>query len=77
MLDIPGPGEQIMNLVRSDRLATFVLASLGTLTAGFAQGAEGPLKGLPSKPGAHVEKIKELHRYWFDTGIPLVVDLSD
>jgi deazaflavin-dependent oxidoreductase (nitroreductase family) len=28
------------------------------------------LRGLPSRA-----KIKELHRYWFDTGIPLVVDL--
>jgi deazaflavin-dependent oxidoreductase (nitroreductase family) len=30
------------------------------------------LRGLPSRA-----KIKELHRYWFDTGIPLVVDLVD
>jgi deazaflavin-dependent oxidoreductase (nitroreductase family) len=30
------------------------------------------LRGLPTR-----EKIKALHRYWFDTGIPLVVDLSD
>lgn len=30
------------------------------------------LRGLPSR-----SKIKELHRYWFDTGIPLVVDLVD
>ena len=29
------------------------------------------LRGLPSRA-----KIKELHRYWFDTGIPLVVDLT-
>jgi deazaflavin-dependent oxidoreductase (nitroreductase family) len=28
------------------------------------------LRGLPSR-----EKIMELHRYWFDTGVPLVVDL--
>jgi deazaflavin-dependent oxidoreductase (nitroreductase family) len=28
------------------------------------------LRGLPTRA-----KIKELHRYWFDTGIPLVVDL--
>jgi deazaflavin-dependent oxidoreductase (nitroreductase family) len=28
------------------------------------------LRGLPTR-----SKIKELHRYWFDTGIPLVVDL--
>jgi deazaflavin-dependent oxidoreductase (nitroreductase family) len=30
------------------------------------------LRGLPTH-----SKIKELHRYWFDTGIPLVVDLVD
>lgn len=30
------------------------------------------LRGLPTR-----SKIKELHRYWFDTGLPLVVDLVD
>ena len=30
------------------------------------------LRGLPTR-----SKIKELHRYWFDTGIPLVVDFAD
>jgi deazaflavin-dependent oxidoreductase (nitroreductase family) len=30
------------------------------------------LRGVPSR-----SKIKDLHRYWFDTGIPLVVDLVD
>jgi deazaflavin-dependent oxidoreductase (nitroreductase family) len=30
------------------------------------------LRGLPTRV-----KIKELHRYWFDTGIPLVVELRD
>jgi deazaflavin-dependent oxidoreductase (nitroreductase family) len=29
------------------------------------------LRGLPTRA-----KIKELHRYWFNTGIPLVVDLA-
>jgi deazaflavin-dependent oxidoreductase (nitroreductase family) len=29
------------------------------------------LRGLPTR-----SKIKELHGYWFDTGIPLVVDLT-
>jgi deazaflavin-dependent oxidoreductase (nitroreductase family) len=28
------------------------------------------LRGLPTRA-----KIKDLHRYWFDTGIPLVVDM--
>jgi deazaflavin-dependent oxidoreductase (nitroreductase family) len=30
------------------------------------------LRGLPTRT-----KIKELHRYWFDTGHPLVVELTD
>lgn len=30
------------------------------------------LHGLPTRA-----KINELHRYWFDTGIPLVVELQD
>jgi hypothetical protein len=30
------------------------------------------LRGLPTRA-----KIKELHRYWFDTGIPLAVDLKE
>jgi len=29
------------------------------------------LRGLPTR-----SKVKELHRYWFDTGVPLVVDLA-
>jgi deazaflavin-dependent oxidoreductase (nitroreductase family) len=29
------------------------------------------LRGLPTRA-----KVKDLHRYWFDTGIPLVVDLA-
>jgi deazaflavin-dependent oxidoreductase (nitroreductase family) len=29
------------------------------------------LRGLPTR-----SKIKELHRYWFDTGIPLVVEIA-
>ena len=30
------------------------------------------LRGFPTRA-----KIKQLHRYWFDTGIPLVVELRD
>jgi F420H(2)-dependent quinone reductase len=30
------------------------------------------LRGLPTRA-----KIKDLHRYWFDTGIPLVIQLLD
>jgi deazaflavin-dependent oxidoreductase (nitroreductase family) len=29
------------------------------------------LKGLPSR-----QKIRDLHRYWFDTGVPLVAELE-
>ncbi len=29
------------------------------------------LKGLPSR-----QKIRDLHRYWFDTGVPLVAELD-
>ena len=29
------------------------------------------LRGFPTR-----EKVKALHRYWFDTGIPLVIELS-
>ncbi|CAG7623501.1 nitroreductase/quinone reductase family protein [Rhodococcus opacus] len=30
------------------------------------------LRGLPTRA-----KIKDLHRYWFDTGRPLVIELRD
>jgi hypothetical protein len=30
------------------------------------------LRGLPTR-----SKIKDLHRYWFDTGIPLVIELAE
>lgn len=30
------------------------------------------LRGLPSR-----QKIRALHRYWFDTGIPLAIDLGE
>jgi deazaflavin-dependent oxidoreductase (nitroreductase family) len=30
------------------------------------------LRGLPTRA-----KIEELHRYWFDTGIPLVIELAE
>jgi hypothetical protein len=30
------------------------------------------LRGLPSRA-----KVKELHRYWFETGIPVVIDLKE
>lgn len=29
------------------------------------------LRGLPTR-----SKIQDLHRYWFDTGIPLVIELE-
>lgn len=30
------------------------------------------LRGLPTRT-----KVKELHRYWFETGIPVVIDLQE
>jgi deazaflavin-dependent oxidoreductase (nitroreductase family) len=30
------------------------------------------LRGIPTR-----SKIKELHRYWFDTGVPLLIDLRN
>lgn len=30
------------------------------------------LRGLPTR-----SKIKDMHRYWFDTGIPLVIELAE
>jgi deazaflavin-dependent oxidoreductase (nitroreductase family) len=30
------------------------------------------LRGLPTRT-----KVKELHRYWFDTGIPIAIDLKE
>jgi hypothetical protein len=30
------------------------------------------LRGLPSQT-----KVQELHRYWFETGIPIVIDLKE
>jgi hypothetical protein len=30
------------------------------------------LRGLPTRT-----KVQELHRYWFETGIPVVIDLKE
>ena len=30
------------------------------------------LRGLPTRT-----KVQELHRYWFETGIPIVIDLKE
>jgi hypothetical protein len=30
------------------------------------------LRGLPSRT-----KVQELHHYWFETGIPIVIDLKE
>src|SRR5206468_12271792 len=36
-----------------------------------ARGAEGPLHGLPSKPGPHVEKVRKLgDNEWLELGQP-------
>ena len=46
-------------------------AVAGTSPAQFAQDKKGPLAELPSKPGAHVEKIKALgDNGWLKLGAP-------
>jgi deazaflavin-dependent oxidoreductase (nitroreductase family) len=43
-----------------------------TLNAGEYVECALHLRGVPTR-----DKIKALHRYWFDTGIPIVVELRD
>lgn len=53
------------------RGATLLVASLTLGLTAFAQDKKGPLADLPSKPGAHVEKIKALgDNQWLELGIP-------
>jgi len=52
------------------RSCAMVLVALFSLTA-FAQDKKGPLAELPSKPGAHIEKIKALgDNQWLHLGVP-------
>jgi hypothetical protein len=51
-------------------LRALALAWVSALSTA-ASGAEGPLKGLPSKPGPHVEKIRKLgDNEWLELGPP-------
>ena len=53
------------------RCATVLVASLAVGLTGFAQDKKGPLADLPSKPGAHVEKIKAMgDNEWLELGVP-------
>jgi len=70
---IPGPPVAGKPLRRkSNFLAVAVIATFFTINlTGFAQDKEGPLAQLPSKPGAHVEKIKALgDNEWLKLGAP-------
>lgn len=53
------------------RCATVLVASLAVGLTGFAQDKKGPLVDLPSKPGAHIEKIKAMgDNEWLELGVP-------
>ena len=53
------------------RCATVLVASLTVGLPVFAQDKKGPLAELPSKPGAHVEKIKAMgDNEWLNLGAP-------
>ncbi len=54
-------------MIRAIALAAFFTVSLPA----FAQDKKGPLAELPSKPGAHIEKIKALgDNQWLNLGVP-------
>ena len=55
-----------------DELAAARAALCGTVTWFDYGECDLHLRGLPSRA-----KIEDLHRYWFDTGIPFVVELGD
>ena len=54
------------------RSCAMVLVALFTVSlTAFAQDKKGPLAELPSKPGAHIEKIKALgDNQWLHLGVP-------
>ena len=54
------------------RFCAMVLAAFLTVTlSAFAQDKKGPLAELPSKPGAHIEKVKALgDDQWLNLGVP-------
>ena len=60
-----------MTITEMIRCATLLIASLTLPLTVFAQDRKGPLADLPSKPGAHVEKIKALgDNEWLELGVP-------
>ena len=62
-------GEGIMGQV--ERFLQGLLALAWACTPTATPCAEGPLKGLPSKPGPHVEKIRKLGaNEWLELGQP-------
>ena len=53
------------------RCAAVLVASLAVGLPLFAQGTRGPIAELPSRPGAHVEKIKAMgDNEWLNLGSP-------
>ena len=53
------------------RCAIALAAYLAVSVTGFAQDKKGPLADLPSKPGAHIEKIKAMgDNEWLNLGVP-------
>jgi hypothetical protein len=60
-----------MNIIEFIRCATVSVASLTVGLTVFAQEKKGPLADLPSKPGAHIERIKAMgDNEWLELGVP-------
>ena len=56
-------------MIRSCAMALAAFFTMGL--TGFAQDKKGPLAELPSKPGAHIEKIKAMgDNEWLNLGVP-------
>jgi hypothetical protein len=75
----PNEGRTIVGVLRSRstfkrsiemiRCATVLIAFLTVGLTVFAQDKKGPLADLPSKPGAHVEKITAMgDNEWLELG---------
>lgn len=62
-----GVAREISDPVERDQARAAICESVNLLD--YAE-CDAHLRGLPTR-----DKIKDLHRYWFDTGIPLAIDL--
>lgn len=63
-----GTAREITDPAERDTARSIICASVYPIA--YAEAALH-LHGLPSRA-----KIKELHRYWFDTGHPITIDLA-